>query len=107
MVKHGYFVILILIVEKLLAGLNIFSSRCKVSTPTDLVCGNVQVVKLTLLSSTTATPIPEVRKRQTVFVYHLERKHILRIRVREGAINTLGGGCANLASFDPKMLTPP
>ena len=28
--------------------------------------------------------------------------------LREGAINTLrGGGCANLASFDPKMLTPP
>ena len=27
--------------------------------------------------------------------------------IREGAINTLRGGCANLASFDPKMLTPP
>ena len=26
---------------------------------------------------------------------------------REGAINTFRGGCANLASFDPKMLTPP
>ena len=26
---------------------------------------------------------------------------------REGAINTLRGGCANLASLDPKMLSPP
>ena len=28
-------------------------------------------------------------------------------KLREGVINTLRGGCANLASFDPKMLTPP
>ena len=27
--------------------------------------------------------------------------------LREGAINMLRWGCANLASFDPKMLTPP
>ena len=26
--------------------------------------------------------------------------------LREGAINTFRGGCANLASFDPNMITP-
>ena len=31
---------------------------------------------------------------------------IQQIAFREGAINTFRGGCANLASFDPKMLTP-